>query len=228
LVRCIGYGNHKISGRDRKVNELYEEEKGHLLSLPDTVFTNVKVCCGRADKYATVIVDKNRYSVPTGYAGFSIKVLLYVDRVELFLGTKKLATHDRLYGNNKWSLNPDHYLELIQRRPLSFNSARPIRQWRQSWPKSLETLLERFCQSQGNTKGIKDFITVLMLYRDYDASDVEAAVDLAIEHHISASDGVHQILVYNNSAEGTIPPLTGWSSLPAPDISVYGQLGGVR
>jgi hypothetical protein len=144
------------------------------------------------------------------------------------LGTKNLATHDRLYGNNKWSLNPDHYLELIQRRPFAFNSARPIRQWRESWPESLETLLERFCQSQGENKGIKDFITVLMLYRDYEASDVEAAVDLAIEHHISASDGVHHILKYSSSGEAIIPQLTGWSSLPAPDISVYGQLGGVK
>ncbi len=199
-------------------------KSGRLGSLPDTVFTNVKVSSGRADKYATVIVDKNRYSVPSGYAGFKMKVLLYVDCVELFLGTKKLATHDRLYGNNKWSLNPDHYLELIQRRPFAFNSARPIRQWRESWPESLE----RFCQSQGETKGIKDFITVLMLYRDYDASDVEAAVDLAIEHHISTSDGVHHILVYSSNAEAIIPPLTAWSSLPAPDISVYGQLGGVQ
>ena len=67
-----------------------------------------------------------------------------------------------------------------------------------------------------------------MLYRDYEASEVEAAVDLAIENNISASDGVHHILVYSGGAEATIPPLTAWSSLPAPDISVYGQLGGVQ
>ena len=228
LGRCVAYGNHKMAGRDRKVNELDEEVKGHLLTLPEALFSNVKTSSGRADKYATVIVDKNRYSVPSGYAGFKMKVLLYADRVELFMGTKKLATHERLYGNNKWSLNPDHYLELIQQRPFAFNSARPIRQWRRSWPQSLETLLERFCHSQGETKGIKDFITVLMLYRDYEASEVEAAVDLAIENNISASDGVHHILVYSGGAEATIPPLTAWSSLPAPDISVYGQLGGVQ
>ncbi|MDX9823067.1 MAG: hypothetical protein RBT20_14130, partial [Syntrophales bacterium] len=42
------------------------------------------------------------------------------------VGTKKLAVHERLYGNNKWCLNPDHYLDLIQQRPMAFNSARPI------------------------------------------------------------------------------------------------------
>ena len=77
----------------------------------------------------------------------------------IFYGSKKIASHQRLYSNNKWSLDPEHYLELIQQRPQAFDSARPIRQWRKSWPICLERLLERFCQKQGSTKGIKEFIT---------------------------------------------------------------------
>ena len=161
LRQCVAYGNHKVAGRDRSVNELYEEEKGHLLALADEVFSNVRITDGRDDKYATVIVDKNRYSIPSRYAGLGVKVLLHVDRVEIFTGGKKLATHQRVYGNNKWCLDPDHYLELIQQRPMAFNSARAIREWRANWPRSLELLLERFCLAQGETKGIKDFINVL-------------------------------------------------------------------
>lgn len=229
LRQCIAYGDHKMAGRDRSVNELYEEEKSHLLALPEIAFNNVQPSSSRADKYATVIVDKNRYSVPTRYTGFRVKVLLYADRVEIFNGTKKLTTHERLYGNNKWSLRPDHYLELIQQRPLAFNSARPIQQWRELWPKSLHLLLERFCRTQGETKGIKDFINVLMFYRDYKADEIEAAVDLAIEKSISTSDGVHHILVYTGSATNTpIAPLSSWPTLPPPDLAVYAQLGGVR
>jgi len=229
LGQCVLYGNHKMAGRDRTVNELYEKEKGHLLDLPEAAFSNMQIVAGgRADKYATVIVDKNRYSVPSRYAGFRGKVLLYVDRVEIFIGTKKLAVHERLFGNNKWCLNPDHYLELIQQRPMSFNSARPIRQWRQSWPPSLNTLLERFCQAQGETKGIKDFVTVLMCYRDYTAGEIEAAVELATQHNISSSDGVRHLLACARSTDQPVAPLASWPSLPAPDISVYGQLGGVQ
>jgi transposase len=229
LRQCMTYGSHKIAGRDRTVNELYEEEKAHLFDLPEFAFSNVQIAAGgRVDKYATVIVDKNRYSVPSRYAGFKAKVLLYVDRVEIFIGTKKLAVHERVFGNNKWILNPDHYLELIQQRPMAFNSARPIRQWRKSWPQSLNTLLEKFCNSQGETKGIKDFIAVLMFYRDHAADEIEAAVELAIENNISASEGVRHILVYTKDVAATIPPLGAWQSLPAQNIAVYGQLGGVQ
>ena len=228
LRQCLAYGNHKMSGRDRNVNELYEDEKQHLLALPEADFSNVRTCDGRADKYATVIVDKNRYSVPSHCAGLKVKVLLHVDRVDIFTGAKKLATHERTYGNNKWRLEPDHYLELIQQRPMAFHSARPIRQWRQSWPQSLHVLLERFCRAQGETKGIKDFITVLMLYREHKASEIEAAVELSAQNNISTSEGVRHILIRAGDVDTTIAPLAAWSSLPPPDVAAYGQLGGVQ
>jgi transposase len=228
IRQCVSYGSHKIAGRDRTVNELYDQEKAKLLSFPEAAFSNMQTSGGRADKYATVIVDKNRYSVPSRYAGFRVKALLHADRVEIFIGAKRVAAHERSYGNNKWILDPDHYLELLEQRPMAFNSARPIRQWRKSWPQSLNTLLERFCCAQGETKGIKDFITVLMFYRDYEAGEIEAAVELAIENHISGSDGVRHLLVYAGGADTTIAPLASWPSLPPPDIAVYGQLGGVQ
>jgi hypothetical protein len=148
--------------------------------------------------------------------------------VEIFIGAKRVAVHERSYGNNKWILNPDHYLELIQQRPMAFNSARPIRQWRKSWPQSLNKLLERFCSAQGETKGIKDFIAVLMCYRDYEVGEIEAAVLLAIENNISTSDGVLHLLAYAGTVNATIVPLAFWPSLPPPNIAIYGQLGGVQ
>jgi hypothetical protein len=119
-------------------------------------------------------------------------------------------------------------LELIQQRPMAFNSARPIRQWREIWPQALNKLLERFCSAQGETKGIKDFIAVLMFYRNYAADEIEAAVELAIENNISSSEGVRHLLIYTGDTGAVIGPLASWPSLPPPDISVYGQLGGVQ
>lgn len=73
LRQCFAYGNHRMGGRDRKVNELYEDEKEYLLAIPEQAFSNVKIIDGRADKYATLIVDKNRYSVPSRYADFRVR-----------------------------------------------------------------------------------------------------------------------------------------------------------
>jgi hypothetical protein len=157
-----------------------------------------------------------------------VKALHHADRLEIFIGAKRVATHERSCGNNKWIRSDHHYLELIEQRPMAFNSARPIRQWRKSWPQALNTLLERFCRGQGETKGIKDFIAVLMFYRDYAAGEIEAAVLLALENNISTSDGVRHLLSYPGDADTTIAPLVSWPSLPPPNIAVYGQLGGVQ
>jgi transposase len=227
LADCLSYGDHRLAGRQQTVHELYEAEKQYLIGLPDVGFSNLETSGGKVDKYSTVIVDKNRYSVPTAYAYLKVNVVLYVDRVEIFYGSKKIASHQRLYNNNKWSLHPEHYLELIQQRPQAFASARPIRQWRQSWPLCLERLLERFCQKQGHTKGIKDFISVLMLYKEHAAGHIETAVETALSSGGSSSQAVKHILIHKEgNGNQCFCALDNWQTLPPPDISVYGQIGG--
>lgn len=228
LNQCKAYGSHKVAGREQTVEVLHEGEKEELLQMPEEVFSNLQNLTGKVDKYATVIVEKNRYSVPTCYAGQGVSVLIRVDRVDIFVRSRQVASHKRLYGNNKWQLNPDHYLDLLQQRPNAFNSARPIRQWRESWPNSLQQFLKRLCQVHGETNGIKDFISVLMLYRDYLAGEVEAAVELALENNISSSQGVQHLLLYANDGNRAVTPLEGWESLPTPDLEQYGQLGGMQ
>jgi len=116
LEECQAYGDHRISGKESSVNEMYEQEKHHLLGLPDIKFSNIQTTNGKSDKYSTVIIDKNRYSVPTAYAYLKIRAVLKVDGLDLFHGNKKIAEHPRLYNNNQWSLDPTHYLKLIGHR----------------------------------------------------------------------------------------------------------------
>lgn len=228
LEQCNFYGSHKMAGREHTVEVLHEIEKDHLLPMPKAIFSNLQTLIGKVDKYATVIIDKNRYSVPTSYAGQKVSVLLGVDAVDIFAKSRQLAGHKRLYGNNKWQLNPDHYLDLLIQRPMAFNSARPIRQWRKSWPEALQQFLKRLCQVHGETRGIKDFISVLMLYRNFPVSEVEAAVEIALENNLSSSQGVLHLLIYANDGTSVAAPLNGWESLPEPDLDQYGQLGGVQ
>ena len=226
LAACAAHGGYRIAGREHSVNELYEQEKRHLIALPDLPFGNLQTGSGKINKYATVVIDKNRYSVPTRYVNCKADVVLHVDRVEIFYANKKIASHDRLFSNNQWSLDPDHYLELIQKRPQAFYSARPIRQWRSSWPACLERLLELFVKKQGETKGVKDFISVLMLYKDHDAKTIEAAVEKALDANTGASDAVKHMLLNSRGQGADFGSLKNWQTLPPPDVSVYHQIGG--
>ncbi len=66
--QCQSYGSHTIAGREHTVEVLHEQEYDLLMPMPEAVFSNLQSLTGKVDKYATVIVDKNRYSVPTNYA----------------------------------------------------------------------------------------------------------------------------------------------------------------
>ncbi len=228
LDQCLSYGSHTMQGRLDSVDTLFEQEKGYLLALPGHVFSNYQTIKSSVDKYSTVIVDKNRYSAPWRYAGFDVDILLYVDKVEIYWKGKQLSIHERMFNNNQWSLKPEHYLELIQQRPQSFNSARPIRQWREQWPESLHLLFSVFCQSQGENKGIKDFISVLMLYQEHGSALVDAAVESALLSGIKNSEGVRHIVTFTISSAHTVSPLPNWESLAPADIRQYGALGGVQ
>jgi transposase len=86
LEQCHSHGEHRIAGKEKTVNELYEEEKRYLLPLPEVPFSNIETYAGKVDKYSTVVVDKNRYSVPNRYVGLRVNVVAYVGRVEIFHG----------------------------------------------------------------------------------------------------------------------------------------------
>jgi len=227
LASCLRYGGHRMACRTETVDELFAKEREQLIPLTAVPYENERVIEVKVNKYATVMVDKNHYSVPVSYTRLSVRVKITIDRLKIFYEGKKIASHGRLFGNNKWQLDPQHYLELIRRKPGAFDSALVIRQWRPSWPSCLERLLERFKEKQGETAGIKDFIAVLMFYGEHKAEEIEAAVDLALENHISNSAGIRHILVHSGPAE-TFAPLAGWPVTSVPDVTIYGELGVIR
>lgn len=116
---------------------------------------------------------------------------------------------------------------MIRRKPGAFDSALVIRRWREEWPASLEKLLLKFKERQGDTPGIKDFISVLVLYRDYPPEEIEAVVELALESSISNSEGIRHMLVYSGPEENFMP-LAGWPATLIPDVADYAQLGVIR
>ena len=228
LAHCIAYGGRTIRGKEKPVEALFEEEKTRLLALPATDYENVSPpLTRRPDKYSTIIVEKNRYSVPTRLAGYPFQVICTIDTLEFFSQGKCVAVHPRQYGNGKWQLDPDHYLDLLRQRPLAFDSARAIRQWKERWPPAMHQLLARFRQAQGENRGIKEYIDVLLLFRDHPAEHVEDAIAEALAAGVSGSDGVRHLLHHRTPVD-TIVPLDLYDRLPAADVSVYAALGGVR
>jgi hypothetical protein len=136
-----------------------------------------------------------------------------------------------LFRRNDWQLDPLHYLTLIERKIASFESARPILQWRSRWPEIYENLLARLIHRDGATNGRREFVRVLQLHREHPAGDVEKAVARALECGTCRAAAVKHLLL----AAATPPAI--WVPLPAeripgvtdrvlapPDMACYGAL----
>ncbi len=87
--------------------------------------------------------------------------------------------------------------------------------------------MESFRNRQGNTNGIKDFISVLMLYKQFAARDIETAVNLALTADVGSSAAVEYILCSaTRSCDQPVAGVPNWPRLAPADVSVYRQIGG--
>ena len=239
LERCATDDQRRIGGRsdDPTIGERHGAERAYLLALPGTRFENTKVVGVRISRYQTAQVDQNRYSVPTAYVGRRLWAHIGCDRVSFYADQKKVAEHARAFGHSDWRIDPLHYLELIRRKVASFESARPIRQWRPRWPAHYETLLERLRDRHGYSRGTREFIGILQLHQDWDLDRVSSAIQEALDAHCIELEAVRHILMREDTPtrshapleSGLMPGITDLTIARA-DLDQYDRLlaGGVR
>ena len=207
--RCLAHGNGIIAGREdrRTVDERHEEERSRLLPLPPKPFENIKPVQVQISRYQTAMVDRNRYSVPSAHVGHKVWAHMDCDRIRIYADDKEIADHPRLFGNSKWQIDPQHYLELIAERIQAFESARAIRQWRPSWPEAYETMLSILRDRLGDNKGTRDFVRILQLHKDYPSEEVGRAVEQALDYSSYSHDAVKHLLVSQRTQSQSMIPL---------------------
>jgi transposase len=207
--RCLAHGTGIIAGREdrRTIDERHEEERCRLLPLPAKPFENTKPVQAQISRYQTAMVDRNRYSVPSAYVGCNVWVHVGCDQIRIHADGKEIANHSRLFGNSKWQIDSQHYLDLIAERTQAFESARAIRQWRPSWPAAYETMLSILRNRLGDNKGTRDFVRILQLHKDHSSAEVDRAVEQALEYCSYGHDAVKHLLLFQKPPAQTIVPL---------------------
>lgn len=237
LSRCLAHSADRISGKDETIEAMFTAERPLLLTLPAVDYPVIKLFSAGVDHYSTVKVDGNRYSVPTDYAGLKVNVQLGVDRLSIYHEQRLIAGHVRVFGKGKWQLDPFHYLKLLSQKTQAFDSARPIRQWRENWPATYESLLRHFRNKNGHGKGAKEFIKVLMLLPDYPQGWIDDAIEKTLDLGLSDAAALKLLLEHRLGKKDEVTPmpmhahpeLAGFQVAP-PDLELYRALlgGGSR
>jgi transposase len=64
-----------------------------------------------------VMIATNRYSVPVQYVGQVVTARLHLERIELFVGSERVATHVRHTGRRARIIDPAHFEPVFERKP---------------------------------------------------------------------------------------------------------------
>ncbi len=118
------------------------------------------------DTYQLVHLENNRYSVPGGYVGKKLEAHIYPFKVVIVDRDEVVAEHERIFGRNKESLDPYHFLPLLSRKARGYDQAKVIQNWK--LPKIYEKY-HKMLQAHLNsdTRGTREFIDILKLTKDH-------------------------------------------------------------
>lgn len=235
LARCLNNDDRQVTGQPTTIGVAWQQEQPHLRPLPAQSYPCYTEQAVTLTPYSQVVVDTNRYSVPADQGSPEMMAKVYPFRVEIYRPGQKeaIASHPRCYGHKQDVYDPLHYLPLLQQRPGALAHAKPIRQWRRSWPAVYEVLLEKLHQHWPDGRGIRDFVRILKLHQEYPADLIEQAVSQALEFGSIHADGVLLCLHQLNRPEPQVaalnltdhPHLQQIGSQPA-DLEAYNQLLG--
>ena len=231
LAACLADDERRVDRQEMNIGEAWEQEKPHLLPLPQKDF---ECCVNRPvvlNGFGQVEFETNRYSVPAEESYRNLVIKAYPFRIDILHLREVIASHPRCYDRKQDILDPLHYLSLLEQRPGAFDYAKPIRRWRDSWPPVYERLLIQLRKKWPDGRGVREFIRVLKLHRDHPADLVAKAVTQALEYGCAHFDGIQLCLRQLTSPELPVSPmdLVSWPELMAvgiqePDLTCYDQL----
>jgi transposase len=231
LSRCLADDARTVDGQDKPIGEMWAEERTLLRPLPRHDFECCKTRTVTLNGYSQVAFETNRYSVPTDKAQKNLILKAYPFRIDILVQKEVIAKHPRCYGHKQDILDPLHYLPLLIERPGAFDHAKPIRRWRESWPPGYEQLLDHLREQWPEGRGVREFVRVLNLHRQYPADLVQQAVEQALAYGCPHADGVKLCLrqltepqtVFSTLDLTEHPELITVGS-KAPNLSHYDQL----
>lgn len=194
LAQVLADEERTVQGQPVSIREAWEQEKEDLLPLPAQDYP----CCTsqevKLNPYGQVVFETNRYSVPASEARLTLTLRAYPFEVEILRQGDVIARHPRCYGHGQDVFDPLHYLSLLAHRPGAFEYAKPLREWRERWPPVYEQVLAHLRSTWPEGRGVREFIQLLQLHREYPAPLIEAAFQQALRYGCVHYEGVRLCL----------------------------------
>jgi hypothetical protein len=159
------------------------EEIAVMRELPARRMESAKRERVKVDSGSLIHVERNSYSVNSRLIGAQVEARLYLDRVEVWYGQKKVEDLPRLRGRGKHRIDYRHIIEWLVRKPGAFEN---YRYQEDLFPTSRFRMAYDALQESTPLRASKEYLKILKL-----AAEIgEAQVDEALRELLAGAEDV--------------------------------------
>jgi transposase len=222
LKRCDADHEREHYERGTLIRELWEEEKKHLLALPEHEYEVFRYEALAVSKTGFILIDTNKYGLSPELSGKIVQAKIYFDKIEVFYDHCLLKTFRRSYGKNGEACDWKDYLPVLVKKPGATEHTRFFDQMPKLWQTYLRSV------RGGERKSA--LLLLSEIVRDGNEALCDEALELASEHGKLDAENIRQCYLFISRAENYPPPLKLATNPPSlnyrPDLTVYDNLAG--
>lgn len=217
--------NVRVHGETQQTPQaLFAAEQPLLQPLPVKPYAPALLQTVLASPRCRVTFDTNRYSVPPAYAGKTLALKIYPDRLVLYHQDRVIAEHGRSYDRHQDFELPDHVAELLAQRRQA-RQQQLLTRFLALSPRARE-YYQRLAEKRANPR--HHVQKIVALSEIYGADKVQRALEDAWAYQAFSCEYIANLL--EQRARPLAPPgalhLTRQQDLldldlPAPDLSLY-------
>lgn len=205
------------------IQNLWEEEAGSLLALPEYPFSVFRYTALSVSKYGFVTVENNKYGLNPELSGKTVQAKIFNDRIEFFYEHQPVGAYQRSYGRGKEICDWTQYLTTLCKKPGAAEHTRFFHQLPTLWQSHLK-------QTSGRER--RSALHLLEeIVSDGNSGLCDDALELAQGNGRTDTDSIRQCYYMLARKEFHPNPLQMDVNAPAlnynPNLSAYdGLLGG--
>lgn len=130
-------------------------------------FESCRRTTGNVDKYSTVTVAQNHYSVPDDLVGKKVEIRIYTDKIHVYHEGEMVARHARSFRGHDWRIDIYHYLHTLKKKPGALRQSTALLQA----DTRIKEIYETYYSSDAKT-----FLEVMEIICEKGIEKVEAAL----------------------------------------------------
>ncbi len=154
--------NRTAKGQQATISEQLSDEQSYLVPLPSVGYeVGIMLWC-KVDKYRTIQVDRNHYSVPETIVASMVQIKVLPLQIKIHDSKGHVvATHERQHAIGQWIIDIDHYWKSLKTKP----GALPMSVGMQQADPLIKKVYHQFFSDQN-----RDFIEIMLFCRQNNVS----------------------------------------------------------